>query len=336
MTDVGPFIKAMMRDETYTPAMLSSLQFHRPLLSLCHLEIFKLYAKQPDISVIYSVSLEYPVGGAEREFLIQWLVELQQPALKWPFTRSLPSKPQSRIDSHHSEGEETKSSAIPTLNFGHIYGWVSRKSNPIVRNSNQPFNFRGHSVALRDNFLGFASSKFNLQEFADASGNANSFFVKHNAALSQRIRSSTRNFAACRLVPSGMQAILKGDLNLVVLEALPDGRYDFKYPENPYRDLIIAYPSLKTVSLAINPTDIVLFLPRSLFIQSAEISISPHDIPGAFHYTELKSFATSFVNFINFVHLKTKHHGLIAVGGFVHHSDRIKKKSKSGDGVKIR
>lgn len=223
-----------------------------------------------------------------------------------------------------------------TLNFGHIYGWVSRKGNPIVRNSNEPFNFYGHSVSLHDTFLGFASSKFNLEDFATAAHSTKSFFIKSNSALSQRIKSSSAsmNFAVCRLVPAvesesnfELQAILKGDLNLAVLGALPDGRYDFKYPTNPYQELKQHSNVARPVTLSIAPTDIVLFLPRNLF-NDPDNSISPHDIAGAFHYTDLSNFATSFVNFINFVHSKTSHQGLIAVGGFVHETGSVKKKSR--------
>lgn len=402
--DVTVFVKLMMQEEAYSPLMLAAWSGSKLLLPINYLEIFKTYLKHPDGSIIYWLSLKYPIESPERSYFAHWLVELQRSTLKWPFeqtrrstssrrsdkststTRSLsPSKstrrpairqqslrslsplksksslksnpiswsqfenvPGTRIESDSkpsslevddqiilNETPEDSSqlvvtpAVIPILNFGHIYGWISRKGNPIVRNSNQPFNFYGHSVSVHDTFLGFASSKFNLEEFAEASHTSKSFFIKSNSALSQRIKSSSsKNFAVCRLTVTEssyeLQTILKGDLNLVVLSALTDGRYDFKYPNNPYQELKKNSPKSHTVTLPISASDIVLFLPRTLFIDK-DNSISPHDIAGAFHYTDLSSFATSFVNFINFVYMKTSLNGLIAVGGFVHEPSTVKK-----------
>lgn len=207
------------------------------------------------------------------------------------------------------------------LRFGHIYGWVSRNNNPIVRNSQQPFQLSGHSVKLHDTFLSFASPRFRLEDFAKSAKNpSKSFFDLPNSALQQKLKQSAgnKNFAACRLKGNGeLQAMLKGDLMLVVLGQRSTGQYDYKYPENPYHDFINRSKALHSLTIDIAESDIVLFLPRSLFSDSEKF-ISPHDIPGAFHYTDLGSFAGMFVNFINYVHYKTNHRGLIAVGGFVH------------------
>ena len=216
------------------------------------------------------------------------------------------------------------------LKFGHIYGWISRKGNPIVRNSNEVFNFYGHTVKLHDTFLGFASNKFDLAEYASSAHSSKSFFIKRNSALSQKIRTkSGKNFAVCRLVsskePNGgfeIEAIVKGDLTFVVLGALPStGTYDYKYPppSNSYDELIRGSKKLRAITVPISSSDIVFFLPRTLF-NNPDCSILPHDVPGAFHYTDLSTFANSFVQFINFVHLKTCHRGLIAVGGYLHES----------------
>lgn len=226
------------------------------------------------------------------------------------------------------------------LNFGHIYGWVSRKNNPIVRNSPDLFHFCGHSVKLQNNFLGFSSPKFNLNDYADSSkSSSRSFFDKPNSALNQKIRQSesNKNFSACRLHQNNnnnLQVILKGNLMLVVLSRLSDGAYDFKYPDNPYLELLTSTEAIKSFSIPISPLDIVLFLPRTLFTDS-EFKISPHDIAGSFHHTDLGSFAGMFVNFINFVHLKTEHHGLIAVGGFVHTRNQANEQ-KQGQAQKIK
>ena len=221
------------------------------------------------------------------------------------------------ISSHATSSEE------PNLRFGHIYGWLSKKNNPIVRNSQDLFNLCGHSVKLHDTFLSFASPQFPLEDFAKSAKHpSKSFFEINNGALKQKVKQSAghKNFAACRLKSGSkeLQTMIKGDLMLVVLgQQEKDGQYDYKYPKYPYDDLLNSPREFMSLSMEVAPTDIVLFLPRSLFSNS-DNSISPHDIPGSFHYTDLDTFASMFVNFINFVHYKTNHKGLIAVGGFVH------------------
>ena len=365
--DMTFYLNSIMKDEAYTPYMFAAWTVHRPLLPLPYLRILKYHFKFPDGSIIYAVSLEYPPSSPEREFLADWLVELQKSTLKWPFTADSTSAPASPLKSKSFKanelswsqfnnilGEETKDSSddhnltvetiktddpapvtidpLPTpptpLNFGYIYGWVSRNGNAVVRNSNLAYSFFGHTVKLHDTFMGFASSQFNLEAYADSSHASKSFFdLNNNSKLSQQVRTKLgKNFAACRLINSAgsdsfeLQAILKGDLTLVVLGALPSsGSYDYKYPapSQSYDEFVRGPKELRSVTVPISSTDIVLFLPRSLFTDP-ENCIHPHDIPGAFHYTELGSFATSFVQFINFVHMKTSHRGLIAVGGYVH------------------
>lgn len=358
--DMAPYLDLIMRKNAYGPAMFLAWIAHRPLLSLKYLEILRARFNHPDGSMIFSLSREYPQTNCpEREFLNVWLVELQRPTLKWPFTpeisgnhlksKALKSSPVSWSQFQDVPGisasEEPNSGTIQettpqpsigpaalsppppaALNFGHIYGWVSRKGNAIVGNSNKAFNFYGHTVKLHDTFLGFASSKFNLEAYAESAQKSKSFFVKRNSALSQQIRTkSGKNFAACRLRsgPDGgheLQAIMKGDLTLVVLGAPPSGGgYDYKYPDSSrtYDELLHGPKELRTITVPISASDVVLFLPRTIF-NGPDLFFHPHEIPGIFLFTDLLTFADSFVQFINFVHLKTKQNGLLAVGGFVH------------------
>ena len=350
--DVSRFLKVIMKDESYSPLMFRTWTNHRPLLSHPVLVILKANFKHPDSSKIFTISLEYPIGSPERHFLNSWLVNLQRPMLNWPFASSnsnelkeslsaspVKSKsfklasnpPQSWSDFENVPGiiksiesaqVETKTPHT-TLRFGHIYGWISRRNRPTICNSQDLFHLCGHAVKLQDTFLSFASPKFPLEKYANSAKNpSKSFFELSNCALRQKLTQSAKNknFAACRLKGSGsgeLQAMLKGDLMLVVLGQREGGEYDYKYPENPYDNLINGSRDLHDLSIEVKPTDIVLFLPRSLF-SNQEQFITPHDIPGSFHHTELSTFAGTFVNFINYVHSKTRHRGLIAVGGFVH------------------
>lgn len=347
--DVTNYLDIIMKDESYNNLMFKTWFNHRPLLSHPVLLILKANFKLVDSSKIFTVSLEYPKGSQERLLLNSWLVELQRPMLNWPFSSekdtSSPASPlkvksfkgsQSWSDfenvpgiiSKSIEAEESGVKAIKSpdsessLRFGHIYGWISRRNRPAVCNSQDLFHLCGHAVKLDDTFLSFASPKFPLETYAKSAKNSGkSFFEISNGALRQKLTQSAKNkhFAACRLKGGGreLQAILKGDLTLVVLGQRESGEYDYKYPENPYDAFINGSGDLHDISIEVAPTDIVLFLPRSLFTYK-DFSISPHDIPGSFHHTELSTFAGTFVNFINYVHLKTSHHGLIAVGGFVH------------------
>lgn len=344
--DVTDYLNIIMKDESYNHLMFRTWFDHRPLLSHPVLLILKANLRHVDSSKIYSVSLEYPNGSQERLLLNSWLVELQRPMLNWPFSAekdtsstASPLKvksfkgPQSWSDFENVPGSISKSiedeEAIkessepePKLIFGHIYGWISRKKRPIVCNSQNLFHLCGHVVKLHDTFLSFASPKFSLETYAKSAENSGkSFFEISNGALRQKLTQSAKDkhFAACRLKGGSreLQAILKGDLTLVVLGQRESGEYDYKYPENPYDAFINGSKDLHDISIEVAPTDIVLFLPRSLFTYK-DFSISPHDIPGSFHHTELSTFAGTFVNFINYVYLKTRHHGLIAVGGFVH------------------
>lgn len=347
------FLKIMMKDSAYTPLMFTAWAAHRPLVGLPVLKVLKMHFKRPESAAIFPLKLEYPQASQESQFLADWLVSLQSSTLNWPFSPSpiknnksadfatLKSKsfhencseynvPDAEINDFSTAAidipvviplaiTETLSTA-PILNFGHIYGWVSRNNNPIVRNSPDLFYLSSHFVKLQDIFLGFSSPNFKLNIYADSAKNSvRSFFDKPQSALTQKIRQSgpTKNFSACRLHGNNLQVVLKGNLMMVVLGQLSDGTYYFKYPTNPYQDLLIASEVMQTFSLPINPSDIVLILPRILFTDP-EFSILPHDVLGTFHYTELSSFASTFVNFINFVHHRTKHFGLIAVGGFVH------------------
>lgn len=350
--DVSDYLNMVMKDESYNPFMFETWLNHRPLLSHHVLLALKANFRYPESSKIFIISLEYPAGSPERLLLSSWLVELQRPMLNWPFAPTVkessgsasPVKVKSfrgvqswsdfenvpgisritQSDEGGAEVEETESKTPDqNLRFGHIYGWISRRNRPAVCNSQDHFYLCGHAVKLHDTFLSFASPKFHLEDFAkSAKSPSKSFFGISNGSLRQKLTQSAtnKNFAACRLKGGSgeLQATLKGNLMLVVLGRRGSGEYDYKYPENPYDYFVNGSRDLQDISVEVAPSDIVLFLPRSLFSNSQQSIIRPHDISGSFHHTELSTFASTFVNFINYVHLKTSHHGLIAVGGFVH------------------
>ena len=162
--------------------------------------------------------------------------------------------------------------------------------------------------------------KFNLKAYASPVPFKNAFLLRGNSATTQKLRTnSAKKFGACRLVPRSddLEVILSGDLQLVVLQRISEDHYDFIFPLNPYVDLLFGTVATRSVTVKVQPSDIVLLMPRSIFT-SKDYFISPHDIPGAFHYTDLHGFASSFVNFINYVHSRTNHFGVIAVGGFIY------------------
>ena len=334
---IDPFLVSLLKKRGYTPQMLNIWHSFRPLLPISILRIFHNYFRNPDSSVIYGISFLYPQTSPERNFLIEWLLKIQGPALHWPFksndqiksvdvnsktnedqTYPLSIIESSPVKSHVTELSDSSLSKIKDFRFGHMFGWVSRKSNPFVQNSKDLFRKRNQSVLLRDTFLAFSSSQFDLENYALAHQGRKSFFSKHNSALTQRIRSKC-GFSACRTVPNSdrLEVILSGEFNLVVLERLENDQYDFKYPLDPYQNLRKGPTSFRSFSVPIKPSDIVLLLPRSLFT-IPDNSIFPHDLAGSFHYTDLKNFAAAFVNFINYVHLRTNHFGLVAVGGFIY------------------
>lgn len=378
--DVDRFLLVLLRDFGATYSLFAAWIGHRRLVRVNVLRILSRFLKNPNAAMIYSLSLRYPTESRERKFLNRWLLKIQGPQMKWPFSppssprRGLNAfkKPNSRIKRSKSfaagvdKSNEASARADPTavaaedefvmttsdddknshncaidskntlppsppakriirpfLNFGHIYGWSNASKRTFVKNDKRPGTICGKSVLLGNRFLGFASSTFSLEEFAKS----RSFFgTEHrNAALKQKVRSRPGvDFSAVTIIQNTLHAVFFGDLAIVVLGRVEEnGRYDFKYPVDPYAELLRQpiTEDLSIISLDVQDSDIVLLLPRAIFTSSEgleNLKIFPHDLPGAFHYTDLPSFALNFLNFVNYVHLKTSHVGLVSAAGFIH------------------
>ena len=81
------FFRIMFRANYYSIFMWYHWERNTTLLPLKVLKLFKKHFHDPIGTIIYAKSLKYEKISKERSFLNNWLVEIQDRTLNWPFMR---------------------------------------------------------------------------------------------------------------------------------------------------------------------------------------------------------------------------------------------------------
>lgn len=215
------------------------------------------------------------------------------------------------------------------LHFGHCFGWIGAEGSiPAMSNDNSSvFDKWHHSVALNDRFLGLTDRRYHLKDFLKAFKNPECFFRNKFKGLYQRIVSNTWDFAACRVLPqsSELEAIVQGDMELVVLGRDGEDNYSFKYPSNPYSYFLESHPEVRVLKVPVQSSDIVILINRRCFVKKQEApGMTPHDLIGSFYFSELACFHLIFQDFLKFLHQRSLERGILAVGGYIFDNSQVR------------